>query len=62
MLAKTVSCYNRTGGFNSASRMNPLHTLRTYSERPGGFMNKRNLKNGRNFSVSGNSETEKLMG
>lgn len=63
MLAKTVSCYNRNGGFNSASRTNPLHTLRTYSERPGGFMNKRNIKGGgRNFSVSGNSETEKLMG
>tara|TARA_B110000285_G_scaffold229841_1_gene295382 strand:+ start:746 stop:988 length:243 start_codon:yes stop_codon:yes gene_type:complete len=61
MLAKTVSCYNRTGGFNSVSRTNPLQTLRTYSERPGGFMNKRQ-SGGRNFSVSGNTETEKLMG
>ena len=62
MLAKTVSCYNRNGGFNSASRTNPLHTLRSYSERPGGFMNKRNKTGGRNFSVSGTTDTEKLMG
>lgn len=50
MLSKTVSCYNKTGYHSSASRTNPVQHLRTYSERPAGFMSKRNMNtSGRNF-------------
>lgn len=60
MLNQTVTTLNRTGGFRTPN-YNPIHTLRTYSEKPR-FMNKRNLK-GRNMSVGGAlSETEKRMG
>ena len=60
MLNQTVTTLNRTGGF-STPNYNPIHTLRTYSEKPR-FMNKRNLK-GRNMSVGGAlSEVEKRMG
>lgn len=46
MLSKTMSCHTRAG-YNST---NPVNTLRTYSERPAGFMSKRNMNtSGRNF-------------
>jgi hypothetical protein len=49
MLSKTLSTFTKTG-YNSASRTNPVHHLRTYSERPAGFMSKRNMNtSGRNF-------------
>lgn len=62
MLNQTVSTLNKTGGFENMQNYNPINTLRTYSENPRLFMNKRNLKV-RNFSVSGPlNETEKRLG
>ena len=62
MLNQTVSNLNKTGGFENMQKHNPIMTLRTYSEKPKLFMNKRNLKL-RNFSVSGPmNETEKKLG
>jgi hypothetical protein len=40
MLSKTVSCYNKAG-YNTTTRTNPVQHLRTYSERPAGFMSKK---------------------
>jgi hypothetical protein len=62
MLHHTVSTLNKTGGFENMQNYNPIHTLRTYSEKPKLFMSKRNLK-GRNLSVGGPlNETEKRLG
>jgi len=61
MLNQTVTNLSRTGGFDNMTSYNPIHTLRTYSEKPR-FMGKRNLK-GRNLSVGGPlNETEKRLG
>ena len=51
MLNQTVTNLSRTGGFDTMPSYNPIHTLRTYSEKPR-IMGKRNLK-GRNLSVGG---------
>ena len=40
MLNQTVQHLNRTGGFNNKA-YNPINTLRTYSEKPKLYMNKR---------------------
>lgn len=61
MLNQTVTNLSRTGGFDSVPSYNPIHTLRTYSEKPR-IMGNRNLK-GRNLSVGGPlNETEKRLG
>lgn len=50
MLSQTVTNLNRTGGFDfrhSTGGYNPLNTLRTYSEKPSAFPNKKPFR-GRN--------------
>jgi hypothetical protein len=61
MLNQTVSNLNKTGGFENMQKYNPIMTLRTYSEKPKLFMNKRNLR-GKNFSSGPMNETEKRLG